>query len=158
MPTRWANTPPRIDVGDQDHRAVDGFRIAHVGDVVCAQVDFRRTAGAFDDDGAVMRAQTVMRGQHRVHRDTLVVVVGRRLQVADSAAMDDHLCPRVAVGLEQDRIEIGMWCDPGSLRLQRLGAADLAAVNGHGGVQCHVLRLERRDGDGRAGAASGTVR
>ena len=29
-------------------------------------------------------------------------------------------------------------------RLQRLGAADLAAVRGHGGVVRHVLRLERQ--------------
>ncbi len=33
----------------------------------------------------------------------------------------------------------------GRARLQRLGAADLAAVRGHRGVVRHVLRLERAD-------------
>ena len=41
-----------------------------------------------------------------------------------------------------------MWTlrrDAAGARLQRLGAADLAAVGGDGGVVRHVLRLERRD-------------
>ena len=40
-----------------------------------------------------------------------------------------------------------MWTlggTPRGARLQRLGAADLAAVDGDGGVVRHVLRLERR--------------
>ena len=37
--------------------------------------------------------------------------------------------------------------DAGRLGLQRLGAADLAAVAAHGRVERHVLRLERRDAE-----------
>ncbi len=34
-----------VDVGHQDHRAIDRFGKTHVGDVALAQVDFRRAAG-----------------------------------------------------------------------------------------------------------------
>ena len=43
-------------------------------------------------------------------------------------------------------------------RLQRLGAADLAAVRGDGGVVAHVLRLERPHPAGRGWRTGGTAR
>src|SRR3546814_7887078 len=43
------------------------------------------------------------------------------------------------------RVEVDHRVDAGGARLQRLGAADLAAVDGHGGIVRHVLRLERTD-------------
>ena len=58
--------------------------------------------------------------------------------------MDDDL--RCALGLrfEQHRVEVHARRQTGGLRLQRLGAADLAAVRAGGRVVGHVLRLEGR--------------
>jgi hypothetical protein len=57
-----------VDVGDQDHRAVDGFGEAHVGDVAVAQVDLGRAAGAFDEHAVVLRAQALPGFEHGLHR------------------------------------------------------------------------------------------
>ena len=45
--------------------------------------------------------------------------------------------------------------DAGGAGLQRLGAADLAAVGGDGGVVGHVLRLERADAEAAVGEGAG---
>ena len=39
-----------IDVTHQNHRHIGGAGKAHVGDVVRAQIDFRRATGAFHKD------------------------------------------------------------------------------------------------------------
>ncbi len=74
------------------------------------------------------------------------------------AAMDDHLGADVGVRLEQHRVHVGVRRQPTGLGLDRLGAADLAAVGGDRAVQRHVLRLERHHARRRAGPASGTAR
>ena len=86
-----------------------------------------------------------MVGRHdRIARDPLVVVVLRGVHVAYRVAIDDNLCSRIAVRFEQHRIHIGARCHTSGLRLQCLGAADLAAIAGYGAVERHVLWLERR--------------
>jgi hypothetical protein len=59
--------------------------------------------------------------------------------------VDDHLRPLVGRRLEQHRIEVGVRRHAGRQRLQRLRAADLAAIDGDRRIERHVLRLERRD-------------
>ena len=49
-------------------------------------------------------------------------------------------------------------CDARGAGLQRLGAADLAAVGCHSGVVRHVLRLERDDADAAVGKERGKGR
>jgi hypothetical protein len=63
----------------------------------------------------------------------------------DGAAVCDDLRADVALRLQQHRIHVDARGDAAGARLQRLGAADLAAVGRHGGVVRHVLRLERAD-------------
>jgi hypothetical protein len=46
-----------VDVGHQDHRAVDFFGKAHVGDVAVTQVDFGGAAGAFHQHRVVGAAR-----------------------------------------------------------------------------------------------------
>ncbi len=58
------NNAAPVDVGDQDHRAVDDFGKAHVGDVALAQIDLGRAAGAFDDYALVGSAQALLRLKH----------------------------------------------------------------------------------------------
>lgn len=70
-----------VDVGQQDYRAIDRFGKAHVGDVALAQIDFSRTARAFDQHHFVLGQQALVRLQHRCHRDRLVLVIVARVHV-----------------------------------------------------------------------------
>ena len=133
-----------VDVRDKQYRTIDRFRKAHVGDVVITQIDFGRTAGAFDHHALVARAQPFPRGQHRRHGPWFVGMVGLGIELGGHPAVDDDLCLPVGAGLEQDRVEIGMRFQAGGQGLQSLGAADLAAIHGHRRVERHVLRLEGR--------------
>jgi hypothetical protein len=72
-----------------------------------------------------------------------VVVAG--IEVEPAPAVDDHLGALVGGRLEQHRVEVGVRRQAGGLRLQGLGATDLAAVDGDRRIERHVLRLERRD-------------
>ncbi|CAB5603692.1 Uncharacterised protein [Pseudomonas aeruginosa] len=143
--------PAAVDIGDQDHRAIHRFGEAHVGDVVGAQVDLRRRAGALHHHHPVGGGEPPMGSQHRFHRHALVVVVGGGVHAGHRAAMDDHLGADVGVRLEQHRVHVGVRRQPAGLGLDRLGAADLAAVGGDRAVQRHVLRLERHHRDAAPG-------
>jgi hypothetical protein len=58
-------------------------------------------------------------------------------------ALHDDLRADIRLRLQQHRIHVGVRFDPGRERLQRLSAADLATVDGHGRIVRHVLWLER---------------
>ena len=133
-----------VDVAHDEHRDVDGFGKAHVGDVAVTQIHLRRAAGAFDDDAVEFIAEPSPGVQHGVHRHALVVVVSLGIQIGNGLAVDDHLGTLVGVGFQQHRIEIDARCQPGRLRLQRLRPANLAAIDRDRRIQGHVLRLERR--------------
>ena len=147
-----------IDIGHQHDRAIDRFRETHVGDVAIAQIDLGGTARAFDENRVVRRLQTRIRFQHRLERDGLVVVIRARIEIHARLAVDDHLRAAIAGRLEQHRIQIGVRGDARRHRLQRLSAADLAAVDRHRAVERHVLRLERRDPHAARDARAGTDR
>ncbi|EXI92522.1 MAG: hypothetical protein AW12_00505 [Candidatus Accumulibacter sp. BA-94] len=139
-----------VDVGDQDHRTVDRFGEAHVGDVAIAQVDFRRAAGTLDQQALVLPAQALPGSENGLHRQRLVGVVVACVEVAQRLAVNDHLRPPVGRWLQQHRVEVGVCRHPGGERLQRLRAADLAAIDGHRRVERHVLWLEGCDADAAA--------
>ncbi len=63
--------------------------------------------------------------------------------------------PSVGFGLEQDRVHVDRGRAAGGEGLEGLGAADLAAVGGDGGVVGHILRLE--GGDVEAAVAGGAA-
>src|SRR5258708_7581722 len=50
----------------------------------------------------------------------------------------------VRLRLQQNRVHVHGRLNTGGFGLRRLGAPDLAAVDGDAGVQCHVLGLEGR--------------
>lgn len=147
-----------IDVGDEHDRAVDALGKAHVRDVAFAQVDLGRAAGAFDDHRVVPGAQARIRLEHRIERDRLVVVIRARIEVHAGLAVNDYLRAAVARRLQQHRIEIRMRRDARGQRLQRLRAADLAAVYRHRAVERHVLRLERRHASATAAREAAQAR
>ncbi|MNL06427.1 hypothetical protein D3C87_1270620 [compost metagenome] len=139
--------PAAVDVGDQQHRAIHRFGEPHVGDVAGTQIDFRRRTRTFDHHHRIRRAQPLVRDQHRFHRDGFVVVIGHGIHRRDRTAMDDHLSARIAVGLEQHRVHVGMRLEERRLSLHGLRATDFASVGRHRTVERHVLRLERHHAD-----------
>jgi hypothetical protein len=134
-----------VDVGDQQHGAVDRFGEAHVGDVARAQVHLRRAARTLDDHGLETAAQALESGDDLAKQPRLRLLVGARLHIRKRLAADDDLRAAVARGLEQHRVHVGKRRDARRLRLQRLRARDFAAVGGDCAVERHVLRLERGD-------------
>ena len=139
-----------IDVRDQHDRTIDALRKTHVRDIAIAQIHFGGTARAFDDHRVKARRQAPIGREHGLERDALVFVIGPRIEVRMRVAVDDDLRAAVARRLEEHGIEVDPGIDAGRDRLQRLGATDLAAVDGHRAVERHVLRLERRDGHAAA--------
>ena len=132
-----------VDVADDDDGNVGAPRKTHVGDVVLAQIDFGGTAGAFDQNEIGLRLQPRETFEHRRHQLRLHRGVVARAQGRDTFSLHDHLRADIGFRLQQNRIHVGVRLDAGGQRLQRLGAADLAAVDRHRRIVRHVLRLER---------------
>ena len=137
--------PATIDVGDQHHRAVHRLGEAHVGDVLGAQVDLGGGAGTLDEDHLVLLGQAMEGVQHRHPGLGLVALVVAGVHGGDGATLDDDLGAGVRIGLEQHRIHVGVGLEAAGQGLGRLGAADLATVDGDGAVEGHVLGLEGGD-------------
>ena len=114
--------------------------------------------GETDDQGRVLRIQDRPRAdQGRDHAAAVDVAdeadgdAGRpreahvgnvvRPQGADHASLHDDLGAPVGLRLQEHRVEVAVRLHSGGARLQRLRAADLAAVGADCGVVGHVLRL-----------------
>jgi hypothetical protein len=136
--------PASVNVPDDDHGQVRRAGQPHVRDVPVAQVDLGRAARALADHHVKAAAQAgeALRDGLLEHR--LEVLVIQRARLGHRLAEQHDLAAGLAAGLEQHRVHRGFWLHPGGSGLHRLGAADLRAVGGDGGVQRHVLRLERR--------------
>ena len=133
-----------VDVADQHHRHVGGAGEAHIGDVVGAQIDLGRAARAFDqhDVGfALQPREAVQHERHQLRLDRLIIGCAR---ASIDFALHHELRADLALRLEQHRVHMHGGRDARGARLQRLGAADLAAVLRHRCVVRHVLRLERQ--------------
>ena len=77
-------------------------------------------------------------------RDRFVTVIRARVEIGRDLALNDDLRAGIGIWLQQHRVHVAHGVEPAGLRLHRLGAADFAAVGGHGAVQRHILRFERR--------------
>ncbi len=134
-----------IDIADQRHGAAGGARESHIGDIALAQVDLGCAARALDEHEIGVRSNTRVAVEHGAHQFGLQGLIFCRAGVADDLALDDDLRADFALRLEQHRVHVHARGNSACARLQRLGAADLAAVVRHRGVVRHVLRLERAD-------------
>ena len=134
-----------IDIADQHHRHVGGARKAHIGDVVGAQIDLGGAAGAFDQHDVGLGLQAGEAVEHERQQLGLHFLIGRGLGAAVNAALHHDLRADLALRLQQHRIHVHARRRARRARLQRLSAADLAAVGRHRGIVRHVLRLERAD-------------
>ena len=134
-----------VDVAHQHDGHVGRARKTHVGDVVGAQIDLGRRARAFDQHEIAFAREASEAVEHRAQELGLQSLIFARLGVAHHLALHHDLRADIALGLQQHRVHVDAERNAGGTRLQRLGAADLAAVGGDRGVVRHVLRLERAD-------------
>ncbi len=133
-----------VDVADQHDRRVRLARETHIGDIVLAQVDLRRAAGALDQHDVGLGAQDREALHHAAEQLGLPGLILARPRGADDLALHDDLAADLALRLQQHRVHMDAGLDAAGARLQRLRPPDLAAVRRHGGVVGHVLRLERQ--------------
>jgi hypothetical protein len=144
-----------VDVGDEHDGNAGRLGEAHVGDVAVAQVDLRRAAGALDEHQVTTVREPSEAFQHSRQQGRLQRLIIARLGRAEDAALHHHLRADLGLRLEQHGVHVGVGWDAARARLQRLGATDLAAVGGDGGVVRHVLRLERPNIEAAAGIRAG---
>ncbi len=138
--------PATVDIADHDHRNIGGAGKPHIGDIVGAQIHFRRRTGAFDQHQVALRANSGEAVEHVGQQFSLAGLILARPRVAEDASLYHDLGADFALRLQQHRIHIDRWHNARGAGLQRLGAADLAAVGGHRRVVGHVLRFERANG------------
>ncbi len=134
--------PAPVDIADQHHRHVAGTSKAHIGDVVGTEIDLRRAAGTFDQNDVGFALQPREAVQHERHQLRLDRLVLGGAGASVDLALHHELRADLALRLEQHRVHMHARADARRARLERLGAADLAALLRHRRVVRHVLRLE----------------
>ena len=143
VPTRLAITPPR----SMSPTSTTGTSAARAKPMLAmslgAQVDLGRRARAFDQHEIALGREASEAVEHGAQQLGLQSLILARLGVADDLALHHDLRADIALGLQQHRVHVHAERHARGARLQRLGAADLAAVGGDRGVVRHVLRLER---------------
>ena len=133
-----------IDIPEHHHGHIGGRGKSHIGDVASAKVDLRRAAGALDQDDIGVAGKMRKTLQHRRQQGCFLVQIILCAQRAPALALHDDLRAGVGLRLQQHRVHVHAGRHPRRPRLHGLGAADLAALDRHGGIVRHVLRLERR--------------
>ena len=131
-----------VNIGHEQDGRLGHAGHAHVDDILVLQVDFRRAAGAFNDNDVVLGAQGV-KGFLDIRDEILFIPVifhgGHR---ADGFSVDDDLGPTVAGRLQQDRIHAYVRLDAGRFGLHDLGPPHLRPLDGNEGIQRHILRFK----------------
>jgi hypothetical protein len=157
-PATSADHAAAVDVAHHDHGHIGRTGEAHVGDVAGAQVHFRGAARALhqhDVGGFPQAGETV---EHKRQQRGLHCLVVAGAGAACHAALHDDLRADLALRLQQHGVHVDAGRHAGGAGLQRLGAADLAAIRGDGGVVGHVLRLERQHAQAATQAGAGQPR
>ena len=143
VPTRLAITPPR----SMSPISTTGTSAARANPILAMSFARRFTSEALPAPStSTMSASRLEPGEareHERHQLRLHLLIGGGLGGAVHAPLHHDLRAGLALRLEQHRIHVDARRRAGGARLQRLGAADLAAVGRHRGIVRHVLRLER---------------
>ena len=143
VPTRLAITPPR----SISPISTTGTSAARAKPILAmslrAQIDFRRAAGAFHQHDVGLARRRAKLSSTNGSSVGFMLLIGGGLGGAVHAALHHDLRADLALRLQQHRVHVHARRRARGARLQRLRAADLAAVRGHRRVVRHVLRLER---------------
>ena len=123
-------------------------RHGDVHQVAVAQVYLRKAPGPLQNYWVETAAQPVVSGEHRLPQllATLLAEVVVGVAVADGLAVQHHLRGVVTLGLEQQRIHVGVRFQSRGLRLHRLRPSNFQPIRRRKRVKRHVLRLERGGG------------
>ena len=106
MPDDLGDHAAAIDIADQHDRRIRRARKTHIGDVALPQIDFGRTAGAFDQHEIGLGFHMRETLEHRRHQLRLPALIFARFGVADDAALHDDLRADLALRLQQDRVHV----------------------------------------------------
>ncbi len=136
-----------IDVPHEDDRRVGDPGHEHVHEIAVLEVDLGGAARPLDDHQVARSTKPVERLADDLAELGFVRVVVHGAEAPDRLAEDDDLRPRVALGLEQNRVHVDGGHHARGLRLHGLGAPDLEAVGSDGRIEGHVLRLEGSDAE-----------
>ena len=144
VPTRLAMTPPR----SISPISTTGTSAARAKPILAMSLSrrliFRGAARAFDQHDIGLAAKPRETVEHERQQIRFHLLIGGGLGAARiNPALHHDLRADFALRLEQHRIHVHARRHAGGARLQRLRAADLAAVRRHRRVVRHVLRLER---------------
>ena len=144
VPARLAMTPPRsispsITTGTLAAAANPMLAISPARRLISAGLPAPSTRTISASRGEVSKTL-----QHRRQQGRLLVQIVLGTQRAPALALHDDLRAGVGLRLQQHRVHVHAGRHPRRPRLHGLGAADLAALDRHGGIVRHVLRLERR--------------
>lgn len=135
-----------VYVSNEEAVGFGGMSHAHVDDVVVAEVDLGGGAGTLQEDEVVGGGEPAIAlddGGEEGGGAVLEVVLGGDL--APDLAQQDDLGSGFGTRLDEHRIHVGAGRGAAGFGLQGLGAADLAAIGGGGGVKGHVLGFEGGD-------------
>jgi hypothetical protein len=131
-----------VDIAGEHHRYVGRGSKSHVGDVAHAQIDLGRATGTFHDNDVGLARELREALQHDGQKRRLAAEIVRGAQRTGAAAAHDDLCAGVALRFQQHGVHVNARCDAGGTSLQRLSAADFAAIDRNRCVVRHVLRFE----------------
>ena len=131
-----------VDVSRQQNGGIHQPGKAHVDDIICLQVDFRRASGSLDDDDVHGFGQTVVGREDLRDERSFHFEVGGGGHLAPHLAVHDDLTAHVTAGLEQDGVHPHIRLDACGLRLHHLCPAHFQPIPGDKAVQRHVLALE----------------
>ncbi len=161
VPTSCAMTPPR----SMSPTSTTGTSAARAKPILAMSAWRRFTSAGLPAPSTSTRSarafsRSKLSSTARHQRSASSPHIRGRATVAMRRPCTITCAPIIGLWLQQHRVHVGVRLDSGSQRLECLRAADLAAVDGDGGVVRHVLRLEGEHAQAapREGARTGRRR
>ncbi len=132
-----------VDVAGDHNRNVNGSGESHIGDVAGAKIDLGRASRPLDNHQIGITPDHLETIEDSRQQFGLVSAIFTGTHAAETLSLDNDLRAGLAFRLQQHRVHVDACRGAAGQRLHGLGPADLAAIQRHGGVVRHILRLER---------------
>lgn len=111
---------------------------AHIDDIAVAQVNLRRTAGAFQHQRLILSGQALVDREDLLAQARLVLVIAHRIHAGRHLPHQHHLRLTVAGGLEQNQFMRTSGAIPAA-SAWKICARPIFAIRRNAGVQRHIL-------------------